>query len=398
MTPSAKGRILVAYLDHVARLSGGELALLRTLPALKEHVDVIVILAEDGPLKGAVEELGIECLVLPLEDAVRDARRASITGAGLKLGQAWAAIQYSRGLARQLRRLEVDLVHTNSLKAALYGGLAGRLGGIPVVWHVRDRIADDYLPAAAVRLVRAATRVLPSAVIANSYATLATLPRRRYLTVLASPVVRDAVEQTGRAKATRTGPLTYGLVGRLSPWKGQDVFLRAFAAAFPDGGHRARLVGSAMFGEEEWEGQLRALVDQLGLGNRVEFRGFRRDVAAEYDELDVLVHASTVPEPFGQVVIEGMAAGVPVIASSEGGPAEIITHGVDGQLVEPRRVDLLADAMLRLAAQPELRSRLSRAGLRTAQQYTPERSAAGAVALYGTVLAGRSRRRCAATR
>ena len=67
-------------------------------------------------------------------------------------------------------------MHTNSLKAGVYGSLAARLAGVPVVWHVRDRIADDYIPKPAVRIVRTLIRHLADGVIANSTATLETLP------------------------------------------------------------------------------------------------------------------------------------------------------------------------------------------------------------------------------
>src|SRR5205085_1347957 len=86
-----------------------------------------------------------------------------------------------------------DLVHTNTLKAAVYGGLAGRLARVPVVWHVRDRIAPDYLPGAAVRFVHLASAVLPTTVIANSQTTLDTLPRLRRGRV-SGAAVPDSVE------------------------------------------------------------------------------------------------------------------------------------------------------------------------------------------------------------
>ena len=93
------------------------------------------------------------------------------------------------------------------------------------------------------------------------------------------------------------------MIARLTPWKGQDVFLRAFAQAFRGTATRAHLVGSAMFGEDEVEGQLRGLAVELGIEHQVDFRGFREDVWAELAQLDIAVHASLTPEPFGQVVL-----------------------------------------------------------------------------------------------
>jgi len=371
-------RLRVVYLDHVAQLSGGELALLRTLPALLADVEPIVVLGEDGPLRVKLEELGIDVRVVPLAGSVRNTRRHAATR--LSPGQLLTLARYLMTLRALLRELGPDLVHTNSLKAALYGGLAGRLARVPVLWHVRDRIADDYLPVPVVRLVRLAARVLPTVIVANSQATLATLHRGG--TVLASPVVPDSVLIPDFVRATVARPFTVGLVGRLSPWKGQDVFLRAFALAFPGGCERAHLVGSAMFGEQDWEAELRALAGSLGIAERVDFRGFRDDIWQELALLEVAVHASTTPEPFGQVVLEAMAAGVPIIASAEGGPAEVVTDGVDGLLVEPRDPAVLAAALHRLAADPTLRDALVKAGRKTAQEYSPERTAEGLLVIY----------------
>ncbi len=141
-----------------------------------------------------------------------------------------------------------------------------------------------------------------------------------------------------------------------------------------------------MFGEEAYEERLHALAGELGVADRVEFRGFRDDVRAELAELDVLVHASTTPEPFGQVVLEGMAAGLPVVAAAAGGRAEIVTDGVDGLLVAPGDAAALAAALTRLAADPQLRERLGAAGRRTSLRYAPPVVAAGVREVYARLV------------
>jgi len=384
---STPRKLRVVYLDHVARLSGGEIALLRTLPALLDRVDPLVILGEDGPLVERLRAEGIPVEILPIDAALRDVRKDTVAPGGLDPRTAPQLLMYVLRLTRRLRQLRPDLVHTNSLKAALYGGAAGRLAGVPVVWHIRDRIAEDYLPTAAVRLVHGLSRVLPTAIVANSRSTLATLPRRTRGTVLSNPVVPDSVTPPEERAGRHEGGLTVGVVGRLAPWKGQHVFLRAFADALGGTPANARLVGSAMFGEDAYEASLHELVDELGLEAQVEFRGFREDVWAELEELDVLVHCSTSPEPFGQVVLEGLAAGLPVIASAEGGPAEVVTDGRDGLLVPPRDAQALAKALTRLAGDAELRVRLGHAGRQTSQAYSPQRTAERLVEVYERVQA-----------
>ncbi len=154
-------------------LSGAELALLRLIPAL-DDVDAHVILGADGPLVGELRRAGISVEVLPLGAA---GRRSRESGAGP--AAALAVAPATRRLARRLRELRPDLVHTNSLKANLYGGVAARLAGVPVVWHQHDRLAADYLPARTASVPRRMADRVPDAVIACSRIALATLELRR---------------------------------------------------------------------------------------------------------------------------------------------------------------------------------------------------------------------------
>lgn len=376
----------IVFVDHIARLSGGEIALLRLLPALAVHVDIHVILGEDGPLRARLEELGLEAEVLALDPRTRDARRATVRPARLDIRTLGPLPGYVRRLARRLRALDADIVHTNSLKAALYGGAAGRLARVPVVWHVRDRIAPDYLPPSAVRLVKLAALVLPTAVVANSRATLDTLPHLARGGVLHNPVVPDAVAPQLSRRAPGVRPLTIGIVGRLAPWKGQTLFLEAFASAFRGTEVRARVVGSALFGEDAYARELERAAERLGIARQVEFRGFREDVWQELAQLDVLVHASALPEPFGQVVLEGMAAGLAVVASAEGGPAELIADEAEGLLTPAGDVAALADALLRLHDDAGLRERLGAAALLRSREFTPERTAGQLLDVYSSIL------------
>lgn len=368
---TAPSKLRVVYVDHTAQLSGGELALLRLLASLVD-VEAHVILGEDGPLAARLGDAGVSAEVLEMPSAVRDARRGSVIPRS-SLPRALRTVAYSLRLARRLRALRPDLVHTNSLKAAVYGGLAARLAGVPVLWHIRDRISPDYLPRPAVRLVRLLARRIPRTVVANSAATLATLGTGiADCRAIPDLVVVDAAPGRLPRSPSQDRPLVVGMVGRLSPWKGQDVFLRAFSAALGGTQARALVVGGALFGEDAYEQSLHALVEELGLQRQVELTGHRDPVANELALLDVLVHASVIPEPFGQVVLEGMAAGLAVVAADAGGPAEVIHHEVDGLLVPPGDVAALARALERLAGDADLRDRLGRSARLEAKHYTGE--------------------------
>jgi len=379
---AAPRRIRVVYLDHVAQLSGGEIALLRVVPHL--DIDAHVILAEDGPFADELVQAGISVEVMVLRERARGLRKDALTARTVPFVALLATIVYVVRLTLHLRRLRPDLVHANSLKAGVYGSLAGRMAGVPVVWHVRDRIAGDYLPAVAVRGVRAMIGRLPAAVIANSRETASTLSARAQPVVVSEAILAPAA---GAAPAPR--PLTVGMIGRFTPWKGQDLFLRAFARAFPHGEELCVLIGAPLFGEQAYEHRLHALVAELGLGDRVAFRGFRSDIWPELARLDILVHASHVPEPFGQVVLEGMAAGVPVIAADAGGPREVIDPRENGLLYPVGDETALAHAISELGQDPELRARLATGGRDAVAAYHPDVIAKQVQTVYRDVVGGR---------
>ncbi|MCW3057118.1 MAG: glycosyltransferase [Solirubrobacterales bacterium] len=377
----------VVYLDHVARLSGGEIALLRVLPHLR-HINAHVILGEEGPLADRLAQAGVSVEVLPIAASLRDLRRESVRVGGASPVAVWQTLTYVARLARRLRRLRPDIVHTNSLKAGVYGTLAARALGIPVVWHVRDRISADYIPRPAVRLIRALVR-LADGLVANSTATLETVSSASRDSP--SWVISDSVELSPYAREADGGATTFGMLGRIAPWKGQDLFLRAFASAFPDGEERAVVVGAPMFGEEDYELELHELVSRLGLTGRVEFRGFRENIWRELARFDVLVHASVIPEPFGQVVLEGMAAGLAVLAPDEGGPAAVIADGETGQLFRSRDADSLAAAMRALSDDGAGRERLGASAQGAIEPYRPDAVASRLEQVYERVLRRQAR-------
>jgi glycosyltransferase involved in cell wall biosynthesis len=372
----------VVFLDHVARLSGGELALARLVENL--DVDAHVILGEDGPLAERLLRAGAEVEVLPLPPIARDLRRDRV---GVRPGAALASASYVAVLTQRLRRLRPDLVHANSLKSSLYGGVAARAARVPLVIHLRDRLASDYLPPSALRVAQGSIRYFASGLITNSTTTLETVSHRpTQFAVVPSGIPASWCTRPTPDRFGRATPLRVGMVGRIAAWKGQDVFLAAFAKAFPDGGAEAVIVGSALFGEESHEKELGRLAEDLGVVGGVRFSGFSDDVWGELMKLDVLVHASTVPEPFGQVVLEGMAAGLPVVAARAGGPAELITDGIDGLLFTPGQSDELARALRVLAEDPLLRQELGKNARQRASSMTIEASAAAVLELYGRVL------------
>lgn len=383
--------IRVLYLDHTAQLSGGELALARLLGALdRARVEPIVALAEEGPLRELLARESIDTRVLPLAAGVRDVRKGSLGATGLIRQLRWlrSLWRYAGRISELVRECRADLIYTNSLKSDFYGALAARLAGVPVVWHVRDRIDEDYLPRMAVLLVRALAHHVPVCVIANSASTLATLRLQsvKRTAVIASGLSREFIERCRFVRRPNFVPQV-GIIGRIAAWKGQDVFLEAAALLLRRGvGAHFLIAGSPMFGEEAAEQELRRQAARLGIQDEVEFLGFS-DVPTVLRSLDVLVHASKTAEPFGQVIVEGMAAEVPVIATNGGGAREIIEDGRTGVLVPPGDAPALAAALGDLLSQPERARRLAAAGrAHVLEHFTIEQSARRSETLYEELL------------
>lgn len=387
-------RARIAFLDHTAVLGGGEIALLHLVQALDStRFHVVVVLSSDGPLVEKLRAAGIETHVLPLAASVVEARKDNLDRHALTRGRdAARLVAYCFRVARFLRRRRVDVLHTNSLKADLIGGVAGRLARVPVLWHVRDRIEDDYLPPKVVRAFRLLCRVLPRAVIANSAATLSTLhlPATFNATAVHDGIPLEEESADGNVEYSGGAPVV-GLVGRISAWKGQHIFIEAAALVqkeFPDA--RFQIIGSALFGEENYEREVREQALATDLGENLEWLGFREGVPELMRALDILVHASTVGEPFGQVVIEGMAQSKPVVATRGGGVPEIVEDGVTGVLVPMGDAAAMAHAVIELLHAPARAREMGEAGKRRVHDFfSIERTARQVENVYASLLARR---------
>jgi glycosyltransferase involved in cell wall biosynthesis len=391
--------IRVLFFDHTATLGGGEIALLN----LVRHLEPVVVLATDGPLAKRLFP-DVETHILPLSPRVANIKKDSLGFSTIvRFRDLLTIFAYIRRLCRFICDCQVDLVHTNSLKADVIGGLAGIISRRPVVWHVRDRIEDDYLPPIAVRVFRLLCRLIPTYIIANSAATLRTLrlPSLSHSSAIPSGIVvnrKDTVVHDGTElaefvpKGTST-VLRIGLIGRISPWKGQHIFLEAAARVhrhFPFA--RFVIIGAALFGESEYDQKIRELPARLGIEKVVEFAGFRPDVQDAIADLNLVVHASTTGEPFGQVIIEGMAAAKPIVATNGGGVTEIVEDGLTGMLVPMGDAQAMADAICEILADPEKAKKMGIRGRhRVENHFTVELTASKVEAVYHEILRRRRR-------
>lgn len=390
-------QLRVLFFDHTAKMGGGEIALLNLIRSLdRALVHPIAVLGEEGPLADLLRD-ECEVYVLHLSAEVAQTKKDDLGfGSMAKVQAIWASVSHAWHLSRLARRVQADLIHTNSLKADIIGGVAGKLARVPIIWHVRDRIEPDYLPKNVVGFFRRLSRVMPDYVIANSVATLQTLHLKKshHGVAIASGfavdhkqrVVHDGTPmapQLGDAVLS-TGSLRIGLPGRISPWKGQDVFIRAAAilrAEFPAA--RFELIGAPLFAEREYEERLHRLCSELDVASAVIFHGFVNGISSILEQMDLVVHASISGEPFGQVIIEGMAAGKAIVATNGGGVPEIVQDGVTGLLVPMGDAEAMAEAIRTLLRDPERRRQMGARGRdRVMQNFTIDITARKVEAVY----------------
>jgi glycosyltransferase involved in cell wall biosynthesis len=271
-----------------------------------------------------------------------------------------SAARYVLDLRRAIAVSGASIIHSNGMKMHVLAALA-RPRHTSLVWHVRDFVGARR----GMRRLLALTARRAHLAIANSKAVGHDVERA--LPRLPVHVVYNAIDvERFRPKGEALpleGDIRVGIVATYARWKGQDVFLRAAheltkTSTLP---MRFYIVGSPVYrtaGSQFTRAELESLATSLGVRDRVTFIDFVADPEKVYRALDIVVHASTEPEPFGRAVVEAMATGRAVVASTAGGTRELFIEGVDALGAPPGDVPALAAAIERLARDPKLRRRL----------------------------------------
>jgi glycosyltransferase involved in cell wall biosynthesis len=350
MTP----RIL--FINHTAVLGGGELSLLDIARHFRGSCRVVLL--ADGPFRMSLEQAGVQVEILDASAGVARVTR----GGGLlhDLVALPGLLRLAKAVAN--RGQAFDLLYANSQKSMFVAALAGRLAGKPVLWHLRDLLSEDHFSWMHRRVASIVSNLLVHRVVANSEATreafIGSGGRATKARVVHNGIdafqftdVPDAEVARARASLGLTGVPVIGVFSRLAPWKGQHILLEALRS-LPSA--HALLVGEALFeADKTYVEDLLETVRQTGTVGRVHFLGFRRDIPLLLRVCDVVAHTSVAAEPFGRVIVEGMLARRPVVATRGGGALEIIDDGETGLLVTPGDPVALADTLRSVLERPE---------------------------------------------
>jgi glycosyltransferase involved in cell wall biosynthesis len=354
-------RILVY--NHTGQASGAERLLSMILGRLdRENFEPIVVCPESGALAQMVAGLGV-----PVE-----------TVKGLEARFTWRVdhlarycksfLQVMGQLRRKVTSIKPDLIHANSIRAGLVATAATFGLKTPVVWHLHDLLPRHPL-STLIRIFASLSKrtrmiAVSDAVARNFRGRFSSLMRNRVGVILnaidlgmfqpngtAPQAIRDEFGLNGN-------DFVLGIIGQLTPRKGQLELIDAFAQADVT---RATLliVGAALFNRDgDYALGLKQEAEAQGVADRVKMLGSRSDIGEIMREIDLLVVNSSA-EPFGLVILEAMACGTPVLAAAVDGIPEIIQHGINGWLVSPADQRALAESIAHLSRERELRSRLA---------------------------------------
>ena len=391
----------IVYLNPCGKLGGAETSLreiLASMRAAEPGWDLWLILGEDGPLADIARDLGVQVVVKPFPPSL-----ARLGDSGLE-EHSWALLKtvtdtakYIRSLGRLLTEIRPDLIHTNGFKMHLLGAWTRRRKA-PLIWHIHDYVQSRRLVS---RLLRLSGRSCSAAVV-NSKSVgsdlKSLLPGLRVTPIYNAIDLQrfspggkklDLDELAGLPSAA-PGTIRVGLVATFARWKGHAVFLEALGRLPSDAPVRGYVIGGPIYQTRgsQWSVQeLQGKAKQLSPTREIGFTGFLEDSASVMRSLDIVVHASTEPEPFGMVIIEGMACGRAVVASQAGGAAEIFTDGENALSHPAGDAARLSEQILRLARDKGLRMKLGEGGRRTAERlYDSKRLAKELVELYRQVV------------
>lgn len=334
--------------NHGHIVGGGELSLLSLLAGLdRARWAATVVVPSDEAVASRARALGLPVHVVPLPTLRRPGP---------------AIVRSVLALRRLVAATRAALIHANGSRAMAYAGLAGRLAGRPVVWHVRVAERDPFLD----RTLGA----LATAVIVISRSVERRVPRAlaRKIRLVHNGVdlmqfqPRPPDGSLRRALGVPDGAPVVGSVGRFVRFKGYGNLLDAAAQI-----QRTRPgVHWLLVGDGELREDLEARSRRRGLASQVHFTGWRDDVPEILALCDLFVLPS-VNEHFGRVLIEAMAVGRAVVATDAGGVPEIVVHGETGLLVPPADPIALARAVEALLGDPPRAARLGAAGRRRAE-------------------------------
>ncbi|MBI4925288.1 MAG: glycosyltransferase family 4 protein [Bdellovibrio sp.] len=360
----------ICFYSISTHLGGAERSLLELVGKLTQREDLwcrpfVLLPKKEGHLMDALRQIGVRHHVIEMPKEILELSRNRKLRSLIQLLLSLKPLRrYIKELKTLLNNEKPDLIHSNAIKCHLISGLFLKDLGIPVLWHVRDILKKGPLLFVLKHLASNKIHI-----IANSHATANTFLNSG----LSVSVIYNGLDLNYFKKKRnlllhqklclpQSTPLV-GILGALAKWKGQIEFIR-MAKKMIDNGSEAHflIIGDEIydtFSEKGFKEVIKEEIQNLKLKDRIHLLGFQKETNEIINGLDVLVHASIRPEPFGRVIIEAMACEVPVVCSAAGGVLEIVDNGKTGLLFSPGNAKEMAACVFKLLEDKELCNKLT---------------------------------------
>jgi len=362
----------IAILNPLSQLGGSEISLLELLKRSKGHFRYHLILPEDGPLKETAEKEDITVWALPWPAKLSKLgeRNKRIFPVHFFLA-CLSTFPLIKRLSHLLGEIDCRVLITNGIKCHIIGALLPKKKSGSLIWYLREGWEGRRLSGCLLKTL--APRSSAAIAISRYVATESNKLFRKKLPVHVLYNIVDFKRFRPNLShppdlEKKDGEIWYGMVGAITPLKGQDLFIKAAGQVvkyLPNA--RFIIVGANFYKTEKpsvYEVELHNLIKTLKLNNHVAFLGFRNDIPAVLSTMDVLVQSNRGPEGLGRSVLEAMACGVPVIAVDRWGPSELIQNEETGILFPFMDIETLAEKMILLGKHPDMRDRLRKNAMR----------------------------------
>jgi glycosyltransferase involved in cell wall biosynthesis len=301
-------------------------------------------------------------------------------------------VRVARQLAGRIEQERFELVHAHTPRSVLIGSLAAARAGVPLVYHVHSPASQDstrtlinWLNSATEKWsIRKASRLIAVSPSLVDHMVRAGVPAEQIKCV---PNGVPGVPFDEQRQAPR-GQWTLGTVALFRPRKGLETLLEALASLRGPMNLNVKLRAVGPFETKLYEKEVRRRAEDLGLGDAIEWTGFVRDVQEQFATIDVFVLPSLFGEGLPMVVLESLAAGVPIVATKVEGIPYAIRDGVEGVLVRPGDAHELAAGIQRIVAgELDWMTLRKQAYIRHAENFSDRAMAQGVAEVYRQVLA-----------
>lgn len=342
-TTNSLKNLRIAYIfNHPFFLGGGEISFYELIRGLdKDIFEPVVIVPGEGEVKEKISSQNTPIYVCPLPPLKK-----------IAFGSPLYALF---NLKKLIRNKRIDAIHANGSRACLYAGLAGRMLGVPVTWHVRESLKDLFFYDLFLGLMASAIICVSKSVESKRFGRFnSRINKKTFVVYNGVDTIKFKKKEKERQRlrrelCIRKNETLFGIVGNVIPRKGQDFFLKGLAKAKemnPDLPARGLIVGRPL--DIAFNRMVHQLTLEMNLKDEVIFRNYSEEIIEIFSALDVFALPSK-SEGFSRSLLEAMSSSLPVLATKIGETEEAVIDGENAILVDFNDFEKVASCIVKLS-------------------------------------------------